>query len=352
MRKLLHRLVTKNLRYKLFAFLLAVAIWYSVTERSFEDVPISPVQPRFVHPENIAVSLEQVEPVFIKLNCPDYLHRDYNLSAESFWIRILLDPSVISEQRLIAADNYSLEIDVPLTKDMVKAELPEHFKQLVYVESITPSHLEVPVSLITKMVPIEPQAKGKPAEGYIAREPILSHNDIALTGSREALDKVDSIPLQAIDLTGLKKDAQTKVEIPKSLLQEQYNVRALRDADRRVWVTVPIEQEINQRVLTGIRVELRNQPPGTNVSYSPVTVEIVVEGKPAILRQIEPDLLSAEVDLQNYGSGKHRAGYTIRGIPQGLNLVQRSVDAIEVEITTPIPDNNTPENTAIPQDGF
>lgn len=340
MKTFIKRLLTRNVRYKVIALVLAVTIWYSVTERSFKDLTVSPVQIEFTYPENFHIHTEALDAVFLKLNCPQYIISEYELSAKHFWIKIVIGPQSLSEEDLVSQENYRKEFRVPLESDMVHIRLPEKESRLIFVQAITPGVLRVPVSLVTQKVRvIPPRLRGEPQPGLAAGKPQLSSPWIELTGPPKALEKIDSIELQEIDLSGVTEgEISTQVEIPKDQLKS-LGVHAVRDSDRRIYVTVPIEPAIQARTISGIPVVTKNTPTGAEVTttYSPLSVEITIEGSPGVISQVIPEQLSAEVDLAGFGVGQHEVPPTLRGLPEGVKVTRRSANTVSVRIEGTLP---------------
>ncbi len=347
MKTFLKQLLVRNLRYKVIALVLAVTIWYSVTERSFKDKTVSPVQIEFHSPENFLIHTELLRPVLLRLNLPEYLINEYELSEKHFWVKIVIGPQSLSEEQLVNKEDYTDKIGIPLHSDMVQIRLPERESRQIFVDAITPKILEVTISLITKRVPVVPRFRGEPQKGYVVGEPELSSRWIELTGSQEALDLIDKIELQEIDLTGLTGDEEkerarsTQVEISRQKL-DALRVHAVRDGDRKIYVTVPVEPAIQARTISGIDVLPKNAPPaesGATIIFNPPSVEIQVEGRPSVLEQIAPEQLSAEVDLTGFGLGEHQIPLKIRGLPEGVKVTGRSVNTIQVRIEGTLPTN-------------
>jgi len=333
MKNVFYRLFVRNLRYKVFALCLGVAIWYSMTVRSIRNVPVGPVERRFFCPKNFQVHEEEVAQISLTLNCPSYINEEYNLSEQMFAVEIVLGPKVISEEQLANAEDYTSVATLSLHSGLIRSRLPEKAEGLVRVESITPKQLDVPISLITKRVPLIPQLRGKPQEGYVARqlEP-LSLQEIELTGAPEDLARIEELELPPIDVAGLSKDATVQVEIDRDALKSERQVWPVRDADRKVYIRVPIEKAIKTRTLPAVRVRVSNAPPSATVRIEPDSVEVLVEGRPSQLDQIIEDRLAAELDLAGFGDGTFHLPPEIRPLPEGVKIIQRSADLIQVVI--------------------
>lgn len=328
------RLLFRNFRYKAFALVMAVAIWVSLTQGSFQDVPIGPVRPEFTRPANFYVHMDALEPISLKLNCPKYIMRDHNLTPNQFSVEIVLGPQFMSEQDLIEAPDYTLTRAINLHGELVhKRLLPENTARKIMIDTITPNQLDVTVTLITKTIPLVPRHRGKPLEGYVARDPVIvSKPEIEITGSEEALAEIDQLELPAIDVAGMSSDATVHVEIELETLKPGSGIKLLRDSDRKVELLVPIELAVQVRPFSTIPVETRNIPPGVTVQISPDKVDIVVEGSPSLLDQVMKEELKADLDLTGYDVGIHEIPPVIRNLPDGVRIVERSTGLIRVEI--------------------
>jgi len=332
MKTFLTKLFVRNFRYKLFAFLLAMAIWHSMTLRSFEDVLVGPIDPRFNMPPNFRVNREALEKVYLTLNCPSYIKSNYQVGADQFMLTIVLGPKTIEEKELIASENYTMTIPVSLHKGLVRSSLPLHVANLVNVESIRPSELDAVVSLIVRKVPLIARVRGNPQDGYVAGRPeLLSLKEIELTGAPDTLEQVESVDLEAIDVSGLTRDVTRQVEID-GLALEALNVRAVREADRKVYIRIPVERAAKPLKLTSVPVLLRGGPTGATVTIVPDSLAIELEGRPSVLGSIDPGAVFAEVDLSGFGPGNYELPPAIKGIPEEVLVKSRSASVIEVKI--------------------
>ena len=332
MKSFLKKLFVRNIRYKIFALLLAIAIWYSITIRSFELVPVGPIQPEFSHPQNFQVLGKNSHKIYFTVNCPDYIRNEYRLTPEQFTVLVVLGPKTIDEKQLIDAEDHTVTLQFALHKGLVRINLPERAARLVSVDSIRPDPLELTVSLITQQVPILTRIVGEPQEGYVVGEPqLLSLQEIELTGSPAALDSIRHVDLHPIDVSGLSKDVTRQVDIDMSPL-EDLKVKTLRDSDKKIYVRIPVEKASQVKTFSSIPVVARGGPVGAILTIVPDNIEIEVEGRSSIFQAVDPKDLIAEVDLTGFGWGNHEIPPRVRGLPKTLQLIRRSVPFIEVEI--------------------
>lgn len=332
MKTFLTRLFVRNFRYKLFAFLLAMAIWHSMTLRSFEDVLVGPIDPRFNMPPNFRVNREALEKVYLTLNCPSYIKSNYQLGADQFALTIVVGPKTIEEKELIDSDNYTMTVPVSLHKGLVRSTLPPRVQNMVDVKSIRPSELEAVISLIVRKVPLVARVRGNPQEGYVAGRPeLLSLKEIELTGAPSALEQIGSVALEPIDVSGLTRDVTRQVEIDGAAL-EALHVKPVREADRKVYIRIPVERAAKPLKLPSVPVLLRGGPSGATVTIVPDSLSIELEGRPSVLGTIDPGAVFAEVDLSGFGPGAYEVPPSIKGIPEEIFVKNRSASVIEVKI--------------------
>jgi len=310
------------------------------------------VQIEFTYPENFFIHTESLDVVPLRVSCPEYLIKEYELSAQHFLVKVVLGPQSVSEAQLINAEAQTVDLAVPLNSNMVHTRLPEKESRLIFVDSITSGsrsspNLRVTVSLITKEVPILSNLRGSPAEGYAAGEPQLSLKSILLTGSQEALAKIDKIELQEIDLTGLSKEARTQVEIDAEELKSRYGVHAVRDGDRKIYVTVPIRPVTQARTISDIPVVAKSLPDGSRGTFFPESVEIEIAGPPDLVEKVDPEQLVAEVDLSGRPTGEHFVAFTIRGLPDRVKITRRSSETVDVTLEEYIPEEIFLEEDAL-----
>jgi hypothetical protein len=334
MKKQFRRLIFRNTRYKVSALIIAVAIWFSLTQRSFKDVSVGPVSPTFSHPGNFIVEMETPQQIYLKLECPAYLLEDYNITPEQFSVDIVVGPQTVNERELIEAEDHEVVRSIELDSGFVRNRMPERIRNKIFINSLAPNHLALRVRLLTKWAPLSPKIQGEPLEGFIYREPeILSQPQIEITGLPEALARVDAIPLPPIDLAGLSRDVTRQVEIGVQQLREEFNVWPLWEEDERVTLRIQIEPARQVKTLSSIPVQVRNPPSESTVQILPDSVEVEVQGPPSILERIDPGEVTAEVDLTGFNVGQYPGVvYELRNLPDQVEVLRRSTESITIKI--------------------
>lgn len=337
MRQFFRRLLFRRIRYKILALVMAVAIWYQVTDRSFDDRRISPVQPRLTTPRNIRVDRSALteQPITLTLHSPEYVLNEYDLRPELFSVKIVLSPSMINEEALLREPNRTTTIRVSLDIGMVEERLPDEVAHLIHIQNIEPESLEIPVSLNVKTMPLRISVRGEPKEGFVAGDVILEPTRVEITGDEEALSRIEFIDLPPIDITGLSRTQKTNVEIDVERLQELYgpSVRILQSEDRTVTVTVPVEERREILRLSNIPVQPLNLPAGIEIeSITPSSIVLTFEGSSAALDRIAQSVKQVEIDLSEKAPGLHEIGLSIPSLPEQAQLIEISSGKVRAQL--------------------
>jgi YbbR domain-containing protein len=206
--------------------------------------------------------------------------------------------------------------------------------------SISPQTIEVTVPVdqqfTTKTVPIVPQRKGAPADGYQVLSISPLPDTVTIVGSPTVLAGVSTIPTEQIDVTGAVGNLTRAAGLvmPKGVTQLQVEP---------VQVTVavtPLQGTLSFSVAPLI-VE-----PDTNFVATLVTttVSVTVQGTVPALQQLQAKDIQLAVDLTGLGPGTYDFTPSAH-TPTGITLAKLAPEKVTVTIVLPTP---TPTPTATP----
>ena len=253
----------------------------------------------------------------------------------------------------------------------------------VEILSVSPSEISINLErIITRTIPVIVDIQGEPAVGYIARSPIISAENIIVTGSEKEISKLETIKL-TINIS------QEKANINRTFTFSQIGVLESIIGDlilqpKSTNVTIPIRQMGGYRDVA-VRALLEGKPePGyriTNITTSPPTITVFssdpdqITSLPGFVETEPLDISSSSQDVDARltmalpegvtavseqsivvlvsieaveTSQRIRQDLTVTGLGPNLS-VQISPDSVDVIVSGPLPvlDSLTRENVKV-----
>ena len=253
----------------------------------------------------------------------------------------------------------------------------------VEILSVSPSEISINLErIITRTIPVIVDIQGEPAVGYIARSPIISAENIIVTGSEKEISKLETIKL-TINIS------QEKANINRTFTFSQIGVLESIIGDlilqpKSTTVTIPIRQMGGYRDVA-VRALLEGKPePGyriTNITTSPPTITVFssdpdqITSLPGFVETEPLDISSSSQDVDARltmalpegvtavseqsivvlvsieaveTSQRIRQDLTVTGLGPNLS-VQISPDSVDVIVSGPLPvlDSLTRENVKV-----
>lgn len=218
--------------------------------------------------------------------------------------------------------------------------------QVVEGVTIEPATVDVLVpirsSVGIKRVPVIPQVSGTPAAGFAVVSVTVEPQFVNLTGGSGALDTVQSVQTEAVNIDGASRTISTTVELvrPSEAVLGEGEPRnavvtvAIAPIARPFTVTVPVP------------VQAVNVPDDLQISLSPQLVQLTVSGLAGQIAQIGPTQLLGTVDVGNLGPGTYQITPTFN-LPEGVTI---DGDGPTVTVTLRRPATDTPQPTAAPEE--
>lgn len=195
----------------------------------------------------------------------------------------------------------------------------------VEVLGVTPSSLRISLDEhITRKVPVDVATVGDPAEGIRVREAVAEPDFVELSGPRVVVSALKRAVTLAVDVSGMSTDTAVGVglDLPRMVRAEPPQVR----------VAVDLEARADQRLLTGVPLEVRGYPewvPSIDV------VDLRLEGPSQVLAGLRPDDVIMAVILPD---PPRRDRYVASfGVDEGARLVAYVLGAPEVRAVEVVP---------------
>lgn len=172
---------------------------------------------------------------------------------------------------------------------------------------IVPSKIsaEIEISSPSKELPIKVIPKGDVTFGKAISSLEVSTNKVVVYGPQNILDNLNFLPLE-IDVSGLKANRQTKVELVKPVGVKSMSVNN---------VTVSINLDtVTEKNIDHVKVVSRNLSDGYSasaVSANDGAVTVNLKGVESVLKDITADDITAYVDLKGLKEGTHEVDVVI-----------------------------------------
>lgn len=155
---------------------------------------------------------------------------------------------------------------------------------------------QVPISTINK------DALGKPADGYVVDDVILSSDSITVYGSEESLDSIESLDIQDdIDVSDAKGDVTQNIDVtgklPKGLSVSGESTITVKVVIKKL-ITRTFEYDASE-------VSLNDLSSNLDVQLVTKKVKVTLQGEEEVISQLTKDDMAISADL-----GKVKEGTT------------------------------------------
>ncbi|RMG16783.1 MAG: hypothetical protein D6729_10240 [Deltaproteobacteria bacterium] len=189
------------------------------------------------------------------------------------------------------------------------------------VASVTPAVVEIELDrVVTREVPVTPKLTGTPAPGFVAADPRVRPETVALSGAARELEPVTEVATETIDLTGVRETIVREVRL---VVPWPHVARA---DTTPVQVTLPIREEITERTLRGIPVHL---PEGIEATAEPEVVTIRVRGNRALVGALDAEAIRIHLPAERLPPPGERARVALDvRAPDGVEVL--TAPAVEV----------------------
>ena len=274
-----------------YSFVIAFVFWFFIKSEDIYTVNLDiPLVARNLQeqktykeevPESIFVTLKGTGRSFI------WLRVFNNFYGDDF--KAVIDLSSIS-------DEYNFELDSYYKENPEKIVLPSSL-DLQFIEVLNPRNVQIKLQrYMVKKVPIESQILVSTEPGYISLGEQFTPDSISIGGPEEAVNKIDFVFTEKDTLLDLAASVNGNWSIlnPNKLVSfDPKKVDALIDI-----------QPISETIITGIPVQLINNPNDVNVFVNPATVSLTIVGGLNQITNIVPEDIDVIIDFDFWNSDK------------------------------------------------
>ena len=179
----------------------------------------------------------------------------------------------------------------------------------------------------TRQVPVVPAVDGKPAAGYIVGKASADPATVEVIGPESAIERVTEALTEPVSVAGARERVRETVTL--GLLDPALRLKTTRAAMVTVQVLpAPLERTVRDRP-----VHLRNLGSNLTAQAVPSVVAVGLRGSREVLNRVEPDDITAYVDLAGLGSGEYQlTGKADVSRDVGITHVEPAV--VQVQITS------------------
>lgn len=301
----------KNMGYKASALILALLIWFYVTQNPVQEKTINGVAIGYTGLQAGLVVSEFTETAEIKVQGVDKIVD--SLKAQDLKISIDLSKALAGETI------------IPLGSDMVTA--PEG----VEIISTKPQSIQVSIdTLKEKQLPVKVEYANKVAVGFSSFEPITTPSIVVVRGASQVLENLETARV-TVDLNNATNNLE--LALPIQLLDKGNKVVSmdnLQISPDKVQVFVPVVREMPTKTVI-IKPVLAGTPQeGYVVARTVVEPETIkLSGSTERLDQLD-QILTRPIDIT--GMGVNKTYQTSLEIPEGVNVLYQSMVKVTVQL--------------------
>jgi YbbR domain-containing protein len=210
----------------------------------------------------------------------------------------------------------------PLGPDQVRAPFG------IEVVQVTPSAVVMAFEpSATRQVPVVPAVDGRPAPGFVVGPMAAEPRSVEVIGPESAVKRVTEVLTEPVSVTGAKAAVTDTVSL--GLLDPSLRLKAVRSAV----VTVNVVPAPLERTLRNRPVHLRNLAATLEAQAVPAAVELTIRGSRDALNRLDPDDLSAFVELAGLGPGDYSLTVHVDSSPEvGITGIEPA--SVQVRITS------------------
>ncbi|MNO69302.1 YbbR-like protein [compost metagenome] len=205
--------------------------------------------------------------------------------------------------------------------------------------------VDIPLNKLYKNVPIEIHHTGQLPDGYVLAGLSADVEGVALYGSKEALEGINSYPI-TVDLNQFSGATETKYSVDLTPPEGFEKIEP-----SSVQVSVRIVHG-GKRLIDGIPVTLTGEGQNLTAKFiqpSNGTISLTVLGSDDIITNLNPDDIKATASLSQLAAGKHTIPVTVT-LPDNVTLAETDQSKeIVIELTEKAnPATTTPEEEQEP----
>lgn len=185
---------------------------------------------------------------------------------------------------------------------------------------IVPAKINVDVDIASpsKQVPIKIIPKGEIGFGKAISSISMSESNVTVYGKQSTLDNLEYIPLE-VDVSGLKEDREYKLDLTKPK-----GIRSMSVNNLTLKFTLG---ESTDKDISDVNIDVRNLNDKYSVqglSENDIKVTVNVKGVSSVLKGLEPDDITAYIDLKDYKPGEYEVAVKVEGTDSRVQYLSKT----------------------------
>ncbi|MGR3219356.1 MAG: CdaR family protein [Candidatus Anammoxibacter sp.] len=323
-----------NLRVKLMALAMAIALWFFAINRYTEEIT-EVIDVEILMPPEFTILSQSTNSVIVSLKGPlELIDQVSNL---------------ISDQKIKVRCQIPLNIDGlndPIKKTITISRNNLNIPDDIKIESIYPDRVDVEFSRLEKRyLHVNLQKKGHPAAGYTIENELIYPGELEVVGPSSLLKLASHINTKPIDITGITTeknktfpwtiDIEQNIEIKRDGKTLLVPVKC--DEQVRVWFSISELQEA--KTLENVKIAiLRPADYPYQVTLQDENVNLTVKGPKLMVNKLTKEDVSVYVDvslLKPPGPYKQRVHVSL---PSGI-VIKGQAPEVHIDLKAVV--NNT-----------
>jgi YbbR domain-containing protein len=210
----------------------------------------------------------------------------------------------------------------PLTPELVQAPFG------IEVVQVVPSTIALAFEpSVTREVSVAASTEGEPAPGYVIGKITVSPDRVEVVGPESAVKRAREALTETVSVADLRQSVAAAVKIG-------FNDPALRlKTPRSVVVQVEILPGPVERTVRNRPVHLRNLAPHLAAQAMPVVVDVGLRGSRESLAGVDPDAVTAYVDVAGLGAGDYMLAVHADALDQaGVTHIDPSTVKVRISV--------------------
>jgi YbbR domain-containing protein len=207
---------------------------------------------------------------------------------------------------------------------------PEQVRTPFGVEAVQVSPASVSMvfeKAATRRLPVVPAVEGEPAPGYVVGKVISDPGTVEVVGPESAIKEATEAVTEPVSIAGAT--AEVVEDVMVGFIDSPLRLKSARLATVRVQVLPgPRERTIRNRA-----VHLRNVGSNLTPRAIPQFVDIVVRGSREGLSRLDPEAVTAFVDLSGLGAGEYPVAVKVDELPDA-GFVRAEPSTVQVHLAS------------------
>ena len=234
--------------------------------------------------------------------------------------KLVLDLERISEE-------YNFVLNEYFDRYPQKVVIPPSF-DISFIEVVHPSSIRINLDEYKeKEVYVKSNIYVKPKLGYVlVGKPLIKPEYINITGARNLVENINYVATNYDSILDVEKNINTFFPLNPP------DGQVLEYSHKKIIYKQNI-QEISERIISEIPIKVLNQDTQMRIFASPQTVSLTVVGGEEFISNLEPSMIEAIVDFNNWSESKQFYEIKIKTPDDVLDWMDLSPMNIELVVT-------------------